>query len=484
MKRRFSFILSILAVLLATASCGTAEEQLPETNIGSEKATEAAETTEKDRLDDLGEADFDGAEFVIMDANDHPDTYWISYSDERAGDVINDRLAQRDAAISERYNVSVRYEQIVGAKDAASVLRNEVMAGDSTYQLSISTIAGGSLETLAIDGILANLCEVPYLQLDSSWWARLMYDNIRFANRMYYTAGHISPNLYCMPFVTYLNKKLLADYDINTDFYGLVDDGKWTLDVLHDTVKDRDADLNSDGKMHMDDDFFGLATQGNELASTAMFIGAGVSYSSIAKDSLTVDLNTQAVQNTLEKLQRSVRLLACNDNNDFFKVAFKEDRVLAMFHMTSAAKLFLRDMESDYLILPMPKFDEAQDGYRSYINIWNNSFIGIPLNADLEFAGFITEALDYWSYKNIYPAAYDLVMKEKGARDEKSQRMLDIVFDSLYVDFNCIYNFGSTSALLCNCLYNGDNLASGMEKIGSKTEEAVADFCEAWVKNE
>lgn len=46
----------------------------------------------------------------------------------------------------------------------------------------------------------------------------------------------------------------------------------------------------------------------------------------------------------------------------------------------------------------MPKYDENQDSYHSFCNAWMDAFIVIPKTADPEFVGFITEAMDYYSY--------------------------------------------------------------------------------------
>ena len=100
------------------------------------------------------------------------------------------------------------------------------------------------------------------------------------------------------------------------------------------------------------------------------------------------------------------------------------------------------------MILPMPKGEVAQDDYHSYVNAWADAFVAIPTNADNELAGVVTEALAFWSWKYIRPKSYEMTYKLKTARNDNSAEMLDIVFNTLCLDFNVIYDLGGTYTAL------------------------------------
>ena len=148
--------------------------------------------------------------------------------------------------------------------------------------------------------------------------------------------------------------------------------------------------------------------------------------------------------------------------------------------MTESAQNFLRDMEDDYMILPMPKGEVAQDDYHSYVNAWADAFVAIPTNADKELAGVVTEALAFWSWKYIRPKSYEMTYKLKTARNNNSAEMLDIVFSTLCLDFNYIYDFGGTFTALRSVI-GGDKelasaLASKMDKANSEIEKLVTSW--------
>ena len=72
---------------------------------------------------------------------------------------------------------------------------------------------------------------------------------------------------------------------------------------------------------------------------------------------------------------------------------FKMDTALLMPVRLSALYDDLRDMESDYGILPFPKFDEQQAEYHtSFLD--NYSVLCVPNNADnIEMVGALSEAM-------------------------------------------------------------------------------------------
>ena len=110
----------------------------------------------------------------------------------------------------------------------------------------------------------------------------------------------------------------------------------------------------------------------------------------------------------------------------------------------NSAATALRDFETDYGILPYPKWDEAQDGYYTMVD-GGHEGLAVPVSVkDVEFVGTITEALNAESYKRTVPVFYDIVLKTKGSRDEQSIAMLDMIFANRIFDFGYVYGeFGA-----------------------------------------
>ena len=133
-----------------------------------------------------------------------------------------------------------------------------------------------------------------------------------------------------------------------------------------------------------------------------------------------------------------------NGTSDFRKI-FKEDRSL-FYAADLRQSANLRDMETDYGIVPYPKFDDLQEKYYS-TSTDGFSLILFPSTVkDTEFVGLITEALCSVSSSVIIPTYYDVALKDKYNRDSQSSEMLDIIRDSLIYDVGYLNSFALDTA--------------------------------------
>ncbi len=476
MKRTVS--LTLLFAILLTASCGSNSAPEVTTAVGTDSTTAAVET---DRLDELGDKNFGGRTFTILDANDHPDMHVNIPEDSMNGDIINDALYERDNYIAERYGVDFEYVTGMNGRTGMESLKQTVLAGDDAYTMAIAPLLGGAIGAVALEGVLYDLASNDYLSLDQNWWSHLIYDHLRLGGKMYYTTGDISPTMYQMPACIFLNTRLAADYGIKTDFCGLVRSGKWTVDELIAVNKDMYTDVNGDNVMDLDDTYGFIHHTLGGFITNCLLTTEGVDLATVNGSELTVDIMNERTVNVIEKLKNIIVDIKYSDSNDLLNKTFKEGRALMAYHYVESASQRFRDMKDDFLILPMPKYDEEQDDYHSFVNTWADAFVAIPTTADPEFAGFVTEALAFWSYKNIRTKAYDVTYKAKTSRDENSAEMLDYIFNNLYIDFNCIYDFGGTAAALTNVLNGNAGLASELAAIKDKTEADIESFTKSWL---
>ena len=85
----------------------------------------------------------------------------------------------------------------------------------------------------------------------------------------------------------------------------------------------------------------------------------------------------------------------------------------------------LRGSSIDYGVVPTPKWDEAQEGYYSFMN---PAAAIIPVtNEDLDFTGMILEALCHETYETVMPAYYITAMQDKYMNSPDDQEMVGII---------------------------------------------------------
>ncbi len=132
---------------------------------------------------------------------------------------------------------------------------------------------------------------------------------------------------------------------------------------------------------------------------------------------------------------------------------FSEGRCLfLMGTMNNVASM--RDMETDFGILPIPKADEGQDNYYSYANTWAASCAAVPiLVKDIEKSTILMEELAYQSRRYYTPAYYEISLKTKISRDEESAAMLDLIYERRTVDMGNLFSVGGVMSGLSNLIF-------------------------------
>jgi hypothetical protein len=145
----------------------------------------------------------------------------------------------------------------------------------------------------------------------------------------------------------------------------------------------------------------------------------------------------------------------------------------------------LRAMETDFGILPYPKFTETQADY--YSRIEGASAATVPITADstgLARASVILEAMACESLKEVIPAYYDVVLSVRAARDEESSEMLDIIFASRIFDLGDGLWFGDirNGALAPMFKANNRDIVSRLERLENVIQKLSDNAVEAFEK--
>jgi len=157
---------------------------------------------------------------------------------------------------------------------------------------------------------------------------------------------------------------------------------------------------------------------------------------------------------------------------------YQEDKSLFYYGELHAVAT-MRVMESPFGVLPMPKFDQAQENYHHCVNPNVAATYVIPKsNVDAVMTGHVMDALGAASKNLLTPAYYDITLRGKVSRDEESAASLDVVISTIKYDLGYLGDWGINSVLygMANA-YNTD-LASKISAIegsvATKVEKMVA----------
>ncbi|MBP3918618.1 MAG: extracellular solute-binding protein [Clostridia bacterium] len=491
MKKSITSILVLLLAAGLVVSCSSTsdKDQEKETTPGETSGAAAdngddtaGPTADTSALDQLKTDDFGGYTFSVLAVNDAANNrhYDIQTAGEENGDLLNDLVYNRNRAVEEKYNITLKTSND-DFNAVTEQVRQQVHGGLHDYDLYL---ADSHVAKLAAEGFFADMNSIDTLGLTNPWWSQNALQSLSVEGKVYFMTGDINPTTMMSGGGLVFNKKLFADHDLAYP-YETVRSGKWTIDALLTLTKDMSQDMNGDNAMNIEDDLYSMS---GWCASSpySFFYGMGGMMSEKNNNDIPVlRWDADQISGIYEKLyeliitQQSyfVTDVAKYDTN--FK-CFSDGH--AYFNQISLLTVDrnLRDMQDDYGILPMPKYDESQKNYASYVNAASN-FAMIPSNTEnASRTGMITEALAAGAYDMVTPSLYEIITKSRNVRDEESAEMVSIITSSIVFDPFYLNLLDGYSLIQEQLIAKNANITSAMESKRSAAEKAMEKLVEAF----
>ncbi|NLE14167.1 MAG: extracellular solute-binding protein [Clostridiales bacterium] len=457
-KAKFSAALCLLLAALTVitaAGCSGGGGSAKVTAAAVSEAETEAEITTTGETPDIPDADFEGAGFNIL----YPQ--WALYNhyyfaEEADGDAVNDALFERMTKIEEQLNIDVTTELTDNAGKILPAVQRTVLSGDDVYNLTLTHCAT-SLVSYVSERLVLNWNDIPHIDMEKSWWNQYIRDSMEISGILPFNA-----NSFILPDVNsiFFNYELLEAFSLEKP-YDLVLEGRWTWDVLTEMAEQVSADINGDGVFD-ENDRYGFMFE-NDWQPGSFPTAAGQFCIRTDKEGVPYFALDETIMTGLcDKLAKLMHggnaaftwpYSQATDPNAGGSppVSFNEGRALFYYVPLSLAARF-RENEADFGIIPVPKYDEAQNEY--YTLNWSG-FMCVPASAkNQDLAGMTVELLGYYNQQIFMPVFYDILLGQKVSRDEDSIAMLDIIFDhavydlgiNLGVDFYCIIRNVVTSS--------------------------------------
>ncbi len=497
MKKNISVLL-LLAMLLTQSLTGcnggevvtetnaetgnTMDETTAETTLSAAEKRAATEDSLPDGLD------FGGESVHIFAREETPFDYEMGVP-ELTGDVVNDAIYERNLAVSERLNVSISVDP-TAAGNAQEAIRKYVLAGDDVYTFCV----GKSFHVphLVLEGCMLNAKDIPYLDFDMPWWIQNLNDEMTVLGQLYFISGDITLSMYQYSSMLYANMALVDEHGIEDNLYDLVMEGKWTIDKLQELVNMTSVDLNGDGTINQNDRF-GLAVMD---AANILAMGFAGGLHITEKNSAGIPvlaMNNAHAYDVFDKINALLtdKTTVMNPFNgsvvaaDVDAKAMFINNQLLFFSGTLLDANDFRDMESEYTILPFPKYDEAQ---KEYATLSRDSYSIVVFPSTLgntEMAGAVCEAMAAESYRNVTPAYIDVVLKGKYSRESTTAELVDVVLGAVTYDFGNCYSFtmGYITHVFQNAIENGEAYASRYDSKKGAAEDGLAKIIAYYEEN-
>ncbi len=514
MKKRISMLL-VLAALLSSLSVfsSCAKDEAEETSVTAAPAVEPGETaaeteaeTEPEKsaleaaIEKTGVETLGGASVKIMSPNPGKHFYYHTsaeenelYYDESASEVLSSAIYTRNSMVEKA--LDVKLEPVWGndTGDISSVVKANVTAGDSSeFDAAINRLDYSINNALA--GELLNFYNVPGMDMENEWWDRPIVDTFTIGgNKLCTLAGDLNYyDDYAVEMVLF-NKKMLADYGTPTlsqmgydDLYGVVRDGKWTVDLMVTLGQLASTDLDGDRNMVLNKDIIGIGDNYDVVFHFLFSYGQKASEND-ENGYPQPNAATEGIVNAVEDIAAKLTDPLYTSMNTWENATpFKNNLMLFYCEMVGIIPKF-RDMETDFGVLPMPKGAEDMDGYKAYVSNGWTTVYQIPSFHSYEDAGDIGKVLECMSAassETVTPALYEQLLEAKYIRDAESKEMLEYVFGSKVYDWAGDLAWAGA---LRNC-YNGvltsgaDGFVSSIEKIQKPTTKQLERLVESFEK--
>lgn len=456
----------LTAILASTPSCGfivfndpDAETTAPaadDTTVSDTTSpdTEAPDTTDPEapettapiepgdaarrRLDALPDIDLSSTAIIIAT------TDGTTICPTEAADTVSSARLDSKMAVEEKFNTVI----ITNPTDTETLLADAKAAFNAgEYYADLIAIPQSAVGSFFAAGLLGNMYSLPYVEFDAEYYDKAISEESiagRSLSAVYSSACFNPDYLSCV----YFNRTIAEKCGLE-DPYAIVRDGRWTWDKLGELAISATDTINGIGG-HVSSlplaDYVDLAaaSQQVEYISNIEGIVPTVGY----LDSTSAGSRIRTVIESMYELiyeDGTYRKETDGDARDIFladQALFLVDR---MYFMT-----WIPDSETEWGILPLPKYSSSQTEYLSPLAADAPVFCVLGNTPDFRNSGLILEALSLASHEYV-AEAYVNDRINYYLRDSASIDMLEAIVGSATTDFAHMYASGFAN--LANSTY-------------------------------
>lgn len=467
-------LMAVLLLLPALVACGD-EVDDPKENESKGPASESDTVDEiQAALDELGDINWGGDDFTVLYVDVFKGEVYgekgIVDKEGGSSQIINDAVYERNTLFEDRCNLTFKTIE----KDASAVntsVQNEASAPTGDFQMIDNRL--GEASTLATSGFLYDFFELG-VDLEGEWWDSGTAEFV-LAGGVYFMSGSLNYADDGVTYVLIFNKDMQKTYSSTVpDPYKTARDGEWTLAYFNQVIQGVSAD-NGDGKWNELDTYGFINTW--EYGNT-FFIGSDLRYinNTNSDGEITLFLSNKAqMEKALNVLELS-QAIYHNNNASYMsppgeeakgQTAFKENRGLFYGEVVNHLTPLTQEMKTEFGILPVPKYDKAQEFYRTWTHSSGSTFSvtsAIP-DSKVEVMGQVVQAYAILSHQYLKPAYYDIMLTSRNVHDADSADMMDLMFANRVYEMSFYFNtFGFFDLFKKATNDNTDSFSSGYEK--------------------
>ncbi len=461
LKRAVSILLCLMMIVVSVslAACGgdKKDDTVTTKPNGNGNATDAPDVTtdapETEAQCPVEEQSLGGYEFLVFEGSFGGKRTDFLPSEEEAT-PLSEAIFRRNTLVEDRLDVVITSKQqkcgsTSGSTEGYGEMMKQKTAGVADYDLVSLPAYDETL--MAYNGCNYDLFHIDTINLDGDYWEQQVVKELPIKGLLFFVSGDASIDCLDSVITFCFNKKLAKEYNL-PDLYDLVTEGKWTMDKWIEISSLISKDLDGDG-YYTDQDLYGSLLWDDTIYAVVHGVG-GRCCEIDSNGDLVLTLGTERIVTAFQRFVEYGATQHClryqqkwnyttgkgtNNSGVLGTPLFANDQ--GLFYSGTISEISrLRDMETDYGILPVFKYDETQETYQCTVAPYNARFMSVLVNhPDIELVGNILETIMWYSKQTIVPAFYDQTLNGQRVRDEESLPMLELIRNNRVYDLGYYY---------------------------------------------
>ena len=440
--RLAALLVSAIMILGVLASCAKDTSNLPSDsesndvqNTGDVGGIETSgwETDEKGFVKDSHDGvDLNNRTVRIMCGNSFEKEGKVAGSVEfhvdatDTGTPVKSAIFVRNITVGKRLNCNLKWVDVACEYDTRGDFTAKAIELSGSNEVDLVGVYSLSASSMMMNGLLADLNKSEKLELEKPWWNKEMIDSCTIMNKMYFCSGDIAYGVLGGSYVFMTNKKLMEDGGVNkyikdnygyNSIYELVNNNKWTIDVMATLAKLVPQDKNKNSTKD-DGDIFGYVSYA--VGTDAFYSGSGLKLLETAADGsiiISEDMGSSKAEALCTKITTflSTNTAVCHDTAGqgarpgLTEGAWNNGQALFFNHFM---RYLNEDTSFEKGVIPIPMYDEDQAniGYLTTCT-FGAAMWGVFRNAE-EYEDLCTvlDVLASESYRQVTPKYFDTVL--------------------------------------------------------------------------
>lgn len=420
----------------------------------TDQQTEPVTETETTPESSLPAIDLNGEEFVFLSRYVEGLTSGELTVEGLNTNPVNDAVYDRNQLVEAQLHVTIRNEELTSNDDYVTVKTIENLVSTGYHEYDVIAAPAYTATEYSLKGVFCDLRQSAYLDFDQPWWSQGVNEALEYKDTQFLVTGSIVLSMYRFAFATVFNKQIFSNNGVPY-LYENVKDKTWTLDYQNSIIETL-ANSNGNVEQTLTGYVYGLVTNDN-ISADPYWSSCQMTILERDEDGIYTleNFDIAKVESVVEKVLK----LYYGHGNDVYDFKYKtgdseQNSIRDMFAGGWAAMATLRimalesgamqSMEQEYGVVPMPKYDEAQQEYATLLHD-GFTVLAVPTTASakntnrLDAVSALLEAMCSISYTTVRPAYYNVTLRTKLVTDPESSEMMDLIFQNVYIDAGILY---------------------------------------------